>query len=137
MTPNEVIEGGDESAIEHDRFSIEHKVDDLIATATEVKRKLRLRNITFAIVGGVFAAMLAFSVIVSVVLIRQNSDLKEITASINNATGVEARARSAETLGRAISQIGHTGVCAAFYAVDEFHPECADVTARMDEIRRP
>lgn len=110
MTPNEMIEGEDgDISVEKNRFSIEEKVDELIATAAEVRQKLRVRNILFCIAGVLFAIMVAFCSVVLLGLRHQASDLKAIAVSNNNngkdiksvidsinaATGADARARSA------------------------------------------
>ncbi len=99
---------GSAGSTEQTGQSTETKVDYLIATAVEVKRKLRLRNITFMVVGFVFAAMLVFCVVVIQGLRGQadniegiarenkaNGDtLRENSEAIKTATGPEAAARS-------------------------------------------
>ena len=129
------------------------KLDTLLRTAITVRKELHERfrkaliglliaGFCLAAVGGAAAAALwglKQQAADLQAIARENRENGKITRENGNilleATGPEARARSAATLAKAINDIGRTGVCAAFYAVDEYHPACEDVTRTMDRIR--
>ena len=117
------------------------KLDQLIAIAANVKTALNRRTTAFGII------------LIALGLLwyndnGQTSELKTIAETnrengqiarqnseiLLNATGPEARARSAATLAGAINELQRVGICAALYATDEFHPACQDITSVMDRV---
>lgn len=115
--------------------SEDSKLDQLLRTAQDAKRALNRRTVAFLAIL-VVQALLIIQLLDVAATNKENGNIaKENSEAIRDATGDEARARSAATLSGAINELERVGVCAALYATDEFHPACSDITAAMDEVR--
>ena len=152
-TDDDIAREGDPFAIEDMGVSNEAKINSLLETAITVREELQT-HIRKVLVGLTVAGLFIVTALgaaggVLHGLSKQSDTLTDIATDnrengriarrnseiLLNATGPEARARSSETLSKAIAEIGRVGVCAAFYVVDEYPPACEDVTANMDRMR--